>query len=546
MRFRSILKSAAAVFLAALTIPLTGCISDTDTGSGSTPKSDAAQLMDPQIEAAYAGVTEKYVDKSGVIATEKIADYVEELYASTDELAQKGIIKNREKGTTYVYVEDKNGIGSFLAAPNEEFAAGDNSLYFCSYQPFYSEFNSNASHATDLMNRVAKGYQQLSGFDSKQTILKDGQVTAESAKQWKPNSVILWDGHGYYSHFTGSCLALPQVIDGYSQAIQQELTKAHFTLVKLYNKRYVALTPKFFRDYYSEGDLDNTLIYLSTCESGKDIFVDDTPEVQLSNVLLDKGASAVFVNSDTVLTRYTHQMAHKSLIGIASGKTAGEALEDAKKAFGESDADGWKALFKSDDPAASVWIIGDENYSLSTAKKTASATDPTDPPTKPTTPPATTAPPVTTAPPASTAPPSPDYIDPNTYHNSEYGWTVQLSKEFQQYGITVEHGDNADSFVYGAVGFYYKEAYEADKNGLLFTIYATPIGSEIDNRTTGSNPNRGGYLGADKQYAFYWSGPTDLQVNEKSPDFERQLKEYQQLSEKNESTINSFVLLDSI
>ncbi len=119
------------------------------------------------------------------------------------------------------------------------------------------------------------------------------------------------------------------------------------------------------------------------------------------------------------------------------------------------------------------------------------------------------------------------------YKNNQYGWSVGLPEGWLKYG-GYEETDGGTSFVH-------KELNKKHNLGHLFTIYAVPVGSSTDDKQSGDMP-RGGYLGENFEYAFYWWGATDVQADEKDVDFERQLEELYELQEYSESILNSFKL----
>lgn len=155
------------------------------------------------------------------------------------------------------------------------------------------------------------------------------------------------------------------------------------------------------------------------------------------------------------------------------------------------------------------------------------------PATKPTEPP--TAKPVPTT--AATSPPATE-SNFEIYRNTEYGWSVAVPKEWFRYGTILERdGDDQK----GAVSFIYKAAYDSIHAGHVFTIYVMPAGSQYDDGQTGGAP-AGGYLGRNANYAFYWWRATDVQIDYKGSDSERQSAEYKILSDMRQTILDSFTL----
>lgn len=83
--------------------------------------------------------------------------------------------------------------------------------------------------------------------------------------------------------------------------------------------------------------MTNSLVYLAACQSGKDS--------TLANAFLNKGASAVVANSETILTLYNLTMQYATIYNMCSIKTntanyhtLSEALSAAKAEYGQNDS----------------------------------------------------------------------------------------------------------------------------------------------------------------------------------------------------------------
>lgn len=157
----------------------------------------------------------------------------------------------------------------------------------------------------------------------------------------------------------------------------------------------------------------------------------------------------------------------------------------------------------------------------------------------PTTAPPTTAAPTTAAP--TTAPPTtapPTTASDGRYHNTEYGWSVEVPDAWYTYGTIVESSSSQSGHL-GSTRFLYKEAFQEMNAGHVFTIYAVPAGSKNDDGNTGGNPS-GGFLGRNDKYAYYWWKATDVQYGSNSSEMERQSAEYKTLSDMRQTILDSF------
>lgn len=126
-------------------------------------------------------------------------------------------------------------------------------------------------------------------------------------------------------------------------------------------------------------------------------------------------------------------------------------------------------------------------------------------------------------------------LSSSIYINNKYGWSVELPKEWSEYGTVVEDNE------YGVVYFYHKEIYENSKIGFVFDIGALPY-DEYEELSK-VHP-RIGKLDENSDYVFFWTGPTDLQVDINSSDFDRLYEEYNILCNTKDSVLESFKLLN--
>ncbi len=126
-----------------------------------------------------------------------------------------------------------------------------------------------------------------------------------------------------------------------------------------------------------------------------------------------------------------------------------------------------------------------------------------------------------------------DNSDYSIYTNEQYGWSVQLPDEWLEYGSYEEH-DLGTSF-------HHTEVRDESQMGHLFTIQAIELNSEHDDKLYGGMP-KGGYLGENSEYAFYWWGATDVQVDMNHPDFDRIASEMDILDSYQTDILDSFTL----
>lgn len=132
----------------------------------------------------------------------------------------------------------------------------------------------------------------------------------------------------------------------------------------------------------------------------------------------------------------------------------------------------------------------------------------------------------------------------NVYHNVGYGWSVEIPDEWNEYGWTVE-ANYPNSDREGYLNFYHKEIYQTAKAGFVMSIYAIDKSNTKYNRTNGWM-NKGGFLGENDRFYFFWEGPTDVQwivpehSNRDDPEYQRLEQEWRTLQNISATIRDSF------
>ncbi len=267
----------------------------------------------------------------------------------------KRLIVNYEVNDTSVRI-DLIGGGSYLYAPAiEGYDAGSGAvptLKVATYQPCISSYTNISA---DLLQGVDNGASMIAlsldayMFDSRgsndDSDYNDGEVNVNECAQFGKYNVVLWHGHGVYDKKYGSLLLIgiernDENDSKYSDAIlsgDMMYTKSGYLISSTFIDKYVA---------------DNSIVYLGTCSSGKD--------EKLAQAFINKGAEAVYVNSNKIHTEYNLRMINSVAEGLCrqyddgTYYTVEDALEYAKSRNGERD---WTGAFRS----AEVELITQNN-----------------------------------------------------------------------------------------------------------------------------------------------------------------------------------------
>ena len=222
----------------------------------------------------------------------------------------------------------------------------DTEMVVSAYQPYYSDVKNftddyiplpkGINSEDELMFKAAeKVYNTFDNY-SPYDILTDESVGLSSVRNFDKNQIILWQGHGTYggtkTHsliYTGSQFdwdAFVWDIEYFIDCCQDRVLCSND--FELFSYKYV--------DKYCK-DLSNSFIYLGPCESGRDDV--------LANSFINKGASAVIGNSQTILCLYGDIMEYTTIyyltqINEETGNyyTLKEALDVAKDKYGKDDS----------------------------------------------------------------------------------------------------------------------------------------------------------------------------------------------------------------
>lgn len=309
-----------------------------------------------------------YLNDDGYIEPNATEALLNEVHIMASELEN---VTHCEKNQLGVYMVIDNSVGVHYNAPIDGLASSGSDVAIYSYQPYHDIFADNSvdwsevliGNGTSIANPLLDGdypdkaVQNLVSLNETASAAKkynDEEVTIERLKELSGNSVIIWVGHGGYSSEYHSTLCL---FVEYTEKIYKDYKEdfdTHRLEISYTEGEYrVCVTSKFFDYYLDDNALENSIIYLGACSSGRDNV--------LASTFLGKGASAVYCNSNDVFQQYNNRMCRSVINALCKGATVNEALNIAREEYGPKDNVIF-GLFKTD---AQVCLKGDKGFTLS-------------------------------------------------------------------------------------------------------------------------------------------------------------------------------------
>lgn len=309
---------------------------------------------------AISDVEKKYLKNQNYIESSDIPQAIADINTILNEYKEKNIILLFEEEDGNFEIKFTSGLSSLYVLKSEktintDSLGADVSVTVSTYQPCFTDmggtdFSTSAYDLPDGVNYVLEMLDDVAlDLDNKFNNFQfsnnnnydDEEVTLNSIKSLHANQIVLWHGHGYYGPMVKSCLMTGEDFDwdgwwwdttGYfADCVSNRIINSMLTG---YDK--VIISSKYIKKYCK--NMDNSLIYLAACNSGK--------SSELANAFLDKGATAVVANDNTIQRSYNVAMLYETLnnmtkINNASGEyyTLQEALNKAKNKYGQDDND---------------------------------------------------------------------------------------------------------------------------------------------------------------------------------------------------------------
>ena len=286
-----------------------------------------------EIEDAFCNNT-GYIDESKLNdALKEVENYAETLYKNGDvlyyEASTSSVLLKFKNGLTYVYLPKRSGI---------DIADNTTNISVLTLQPCLNTYSSEIndflklpdSSAEQISNKLPEySFQIENNYDNQ-------NVTLDLIKSFSGNQVVIWHGHGAYSKSLHSYLLTGEKFDWDAwwwdpiyclDSLQNRIVEC--------SNGNVAFTSKYVDKYCKQ--MDGAFLYLAACQSGKDS--------ALANSFINKGATTVVANSETIYTIYNLQIQNATLVNMTQRNketgqlyTLNEALTKAKEEFGEDDS----------------------------------------------------------------------------------------------------------------------------------------------------------------------------------------------------------------
>ena len=296
-------------------------------------------------------ITAPYTNSDGTVSEDQKDNAMNSVTDYAEKLLLEDIVSEYHLNDDNVYIRFSSGL-TYMYAPIIEglLSGGDSAqLQIITCQPFKTEFPNTAlnSIASDIVNR----------FDHCKLFAhpEDDLVTTQMIKDYfGPNQIILWFGHGTYDAGVHSVLITGEpVIDGVLNC--EDIISGRILVCGW----WLGISSKFIEHYCKR--MDNSLVYLNSCLSGK--------TAHLARSFIDKGSASVICNTKTIKTTYAHYIQARTIdnllyLNSATGNfnTISEALSLAKAEFGDTDINyGGKG--------AEARIFGKLDYRISSMQK---------------------------------------------------------------------------------------------------------------------------------------------------------------------------------
>ena len=295
-------------------------------------KKDAQTAM-----TTFTKIQKKYQTSNGTVSSKNARKGVKEATTYAKKLVKNGQALYYEANSTSVTCKMSSGL-TVIYQPyiNGYDSIGANvSMSIVTFQPcrntYSSDLSSNMAMPDEAANTIAR---EFSNYTFKSN-LDDSSVSLENIKSIGSNQIIIWHGHGGYNTKNHSFLVTGEKFDWnkwlynpvyWWDCVQDRILES--------SGGRAMITSKFISKYCK--NMNNSLIYLAACQSGKDS--------TLADAFLNKGASAVVANSETIYTKYNTKMEKSVLTTMATVNpntnnyyTLNEALTAAKRVHGNND-----------------------------------------------------------------------------------------------------------------------------------------------------------------------------------------------------------------
>lgn len=320
-----------------------------------------------EINQKLSSIEEPYLDEEGFVSSADSKILLEEVFAYIQTLYEQGMITDCSytDGDTAVYYQIDNWLGCLYFPQIKDMLSGSSGdVQIVTIEPYHSDldmwfnskfagFLSNIIKAGEVLNTddVANKLVQYSENFVYEQDYHDEEATIDLLYNLNlQNSILIWQGHGGYLEKFGSLLSLnakkwkPTDFTAHQQEFADDA-------LLLCSNDVVAVTSLFFEKELADNSLKNSLIYLNTCASLKD-YMEGREQKSLAQTILDKGASCVIGNTDSVNIWYAYAMQDAIFDDLQSRSSDDTPTRITEAINTASD------LWGSNSDNAYVWAVG--------------------------------------------------------------------------------------------------------------------------------------------------------------------------------------------
>lgn len=303
-------------------------------------------------------LTSAYKNSEGYVEKDNINNSVLAVGAYAKELCENKKIKDYEiTEEKSVWIQFNSGV-EYIYIPLVE---GMDSSTISTYQPCLTMYPSDLQDlGSECVDGTASKIEDILNEYSFKNNYDNETISLDLLKNIGTNEIVIWHGHGGYNTKTHSVLLTGLKLDEEKFLLDpiyyiQNLgyTNDYLTgRILCSDSGYVMVSYKFFEKYLD--NLNSSIIYLGTCDSGKDDV--------LANTFVNKGAKSVIGNTEEIPTEYNLKMissVFNELVGVSEKK-----YQDVKTALAKAKTLN-KDVFDKTDCMADVKIWGDESTRLS-------------------------------------------------------------------------------------------------------------------------------------------------------------------------------------
>jgi len=310
-------------------------------------KNDNDKESIDNIESYIVELEEDDIDETGYVNKEDAKVLVDVFYEEASKAQKNKVFKKVEKGVFSVYLELESGV-RFVYLPKIKGvkAGGEDSPKIYSFNLEDEDSKALDKSIGSFKENIEKSTGNVTEWEKyEQPFFNENGLKSLNDNNPK---IIFIDSHGGYTDSLGSFLVTNIEYD-------EDL---HGTDVVINQDNNLVLNADSFDSILSKNSLKNSLVILNACNSSLDM-VNPMTNKQLTQVLLDKGATSVVGYNRLVETKYTDYINDKLLEYLSKHDkdkgymTLEEALTKAVNSHEDDEID--KSI---------VDIYGKKDYSL--------------------------------------------------------------------------------------------------------------------------------------------------------------------------------------